>query len=568
MGGKNEEKVAKKGKLSIYATLIMYALIPLVVGTVIVSAVMIRRSKKEISTMMENYMYSMAEAKGSALYDELVIEGAEAALSTGKLTAFCSDFEITDIPSSYCYVADANATMLWHPTESKIGEPVTNSVVKAACEEMLAGKSVPTAVTSYVFNGATKYASYYVAPDNSFIFCVSADANEVFSGITKLQQYGILIVIGLVVFFTILALLIARIISNPLKDLAKFADVLASGDLTVKVETSTHIHETVGIVDSMEALRLALSKAVGSVKDSGEALGMAVVDVDEKTAYNAESSLRISEAMEEVAETSQSVAESAQTMSEKALELGDNIDRLSTNVENLTDASHEISRVNEEASNYMTTVMKSSTDSVQAVENISDKIAKTNEAVTQISECVQMIEDIASQTNLLSLNASIEAARAGEAGKGFAVVAEEIRKLADDSQASAGEIREIIEKVISISSETVEEAQKVSGIIEKEREYISETQGKFSVLSSSVDQSVMEISSIKNMTVDLSGIKDELTSSISDLGAMSEELGASAEEVSASCSQVAKACEEAQDRTREMRSIQDDLKTAIEVFKI
>jgi methyl-accepting chemotaxis protein len=158
----------------------------------------------------------------------------------------------------------------------------------------------------------------------------------------------------------------------------------------------------------------------------------------------------------------------------------------------------------------METVLKSSNDSVLTVGEISEKISATNEAVKDISESVQMIDAIANQTQLLSLNASIEAARAGEAGRGFAVVAESIKDL----------------------------AEKDRSIIEAERKYITETQGKFTVLSGAVNDSVNGIAAISEMAGELDRIKNELTNATTDLGAISEELGASAQEVSASCATV------------------------------
>lgn len=169
---------------------------------------------------------------------------------------------------------------------------------------------------------------------------------------------------------------------------------------------------------------------------------------------------------------------------------------------------------------------------------------------------------------MLSLNASIEAARAGEAGRGFAVVAEEIRQLADDSGKSANEIRTIVESITRLSAETVSAAAHVVDIITREQGFIGETQGKFVVLSQSVDVSTSNIANINDMTRELEQIKTELTNATGNLGAISEELGASAEEVSASCEHVAAACSDTQTRTQEMRVINDDLNSAVEFFKM
>ena len=216
----------------------------------------------------------------------------------------------------------------------------------------------------------------------------------------------------------------------------------------------------------------------------------------------------------------------------------------------------------------MQSVSASANESVAAMQSISDKIVETNTAISGISSAVQAIESIAAQTNLLSLNASIEAARAGEAGRGFAVVADEIRTLADSSAESAKEIKQIIEDVIALSNSTVEISNRVYEVVCKEQTDIETTQDKFNVLSNSVEQSISDIEQIRQMATQLDGIKSDLTSATNDLGAMSQELGASSEEVAASCQTVTTACTDTQSLTEAMSVINENMRAAIEFFKL
>ena len=416
--------------------------------------------------------------------------------------------------------------------------------------------------------GPKKYAAYYVGKDDAYIGVLTADQKDIMSGINSTKIWTVVICILCIVIFTVLALIIASIISKPLVKISKAVETLSTGDVTVECDAKSNIKETVSIINAFKDLKQALAESMSSVKDSAFRLNDSIISVDNKTGTNVDAITQINTAINEVATTSQSVAENAQTMAEKAIDLGNDVEILNENVQNLHSASQTIKSANSEAAECMEFVHKVADDSVDAMKSIADKIAETNSAIGDIGSAIQAIESIAEQTNLLSLNASIEAARAGEAGRGFAVVADEIRSLADSSGQSAGEIKQIIENVIALSAETVEISNRVFDVITKEQADIEQAQEKFNVLSDSVEASITEIDRIRSLAMQLDQIKADLTSTTTELGAISEELGASAQEVAASCQQVTEACVDTQTSTGEMRTINDDMCAAIEFFKV
>ena len=479
-----------------------------------------------------------------------------------------SDVSGLNLSSAYVYFVDKEGTMLFHPDESKIGNPVENEAVKGLVSRISAGEHPSPDVIEYDYKGTTKYAGYYVGANEHYIAVLTADEDDVLSGLHSLRNYTIIICIVCIIAFAALALLIERVISKPLITISKSLEQLSTGDVTTECDAKSHIKETVSIINAFGALKNALSTSMRSVKDSAFVLNNAILSVDGMTGNNVESVSQINTAINEVAQTSQSVAENAQTMAEKAAELGGDIEQLNDNVQKLFEASQTIKDANNDATDCMRSVYAGANESVEAMQNINNKISETNNAIAEIGTAVQAIESIAAQTNLLSLNASIEAARAGEAGRGFAVVADEIRTLADSSAESAKEIKQIIENVIVLSNGTVDISNRVYDVISKEQSDIEMAQEKFNVLSESVEDSISEIDTIRQMTDRLDKIKVDLSNATTELGAISEELGASAEEVAASCETVTNACSDTQNSTAEMRNINEDMSAAIDFFKI
>lgn len=472
------------------------------------------------------------------------------------------------LESAYTYVVDNQGTILYHPDSGKVGGMSENEALLEVLANLGNADSKNTGTISYVYNGVKKHAAYYVGEEQHYVAVFTADDREILTNTKRNLNIMVISAGVLILFFSALAFIISKLIVKPLKKMVKVIEALSKGNTDVNTDVRTMVTESRNIRDSATDFKGALREALGAVKNASLVLKDSIDDVRAKTVDNTDKVNQINTAISEISQTSQNVAQNAQDITEQTITLSDKIDILFKNVAELDKSAGLIKTNNENAAAQMSIVMAAAQSSVDAVDGIAEKIQETNLAIDEISKCVSVIEEISSQTNLLSLNASIEAARAGEAGKGFAVVAEEIRHLSDSTAESAQEIKQIIEKVVKLSEATVDYANKVVKTTEEEQQNISDTQQQFAILSDAVTNSLDNIYDIKNVTDILENIKSHLVTATSNLGAIAEELGASAQEASANCHTVAQTCNDTELSTRMMQKADKDMMDDIEFFKL
>ena len=472
------------------------------------------------------------------------------------------------LESAYTYVVDNHGTILYHPDSGKVGGMSENEALLEVLANLGNADSKKTGTISYVYNGVKKHAAYYVGEEQHYVAVFTTDEREILTNTKRNLNIMVISAGVLILFFSALAFIVSKLIVKPLKKMVNVIEAFSKGNTDVNTDVRTMVTESRNIRDSATNFKGALREALGAVKNASLVLKDSIDDVRAKTVDNTDKVNQINTAISEISQTSQNVAQNAQDITEQTITLSDKIDILFKNVAELDKSAGLIKTNNENAAAQMSIVMAAAQSSVDSVDGIAEKIQETNLAIDEISKCVSVIEEISSQTNLLSLNASIEAARAGEAGKGFAVVAEEIRHLSDSTAESAQEIKQIIEKVVKLSEATVDYANKVVKTTEEEQQNISDTQQQFAILSDAVTNSLDNIYDIKNVTDILENIKSHLVTATSNLGAIAEELGASAQEASANCHTVAQTCNDTELSTRIMPKADKDMMDDIEFFKL
>ena len=198
---------------------------------------------------------------------------------------------------------------------------------------------------------------------------------------------------------------------------------------------------------------------------------------------------------------------------------------------------------------------------------VTEQTDRTNQSAERINEAVVAIQDIASQTNLLSLNASIEAARAGESGRGFAVVAEQIRKLAEDSANSAEQIEAIVRELIANSKEGVAKMHDLSNASKEQADRLEKTTDSFDGLKREMDSVSVASKEILDQTSSINNLKNGVSSVIEQLAAIAEENAASTQETSASMYSLTENIDRCKDETVVLSDLSVQLNEQTSKFK-
>lgn len=495
-----------------------------------------------------------------------VIAGAGASVTIDTIQQIASSTKYGK--KGYGVLIAEDGTFIVHPNEEwamkeKISTVADVNMNKLA-ELIATGKS---GVFRYTDGKDKKIAFYNTIAISKWALVSVVDEDELFAGANKVLSLMLISAAIIIILVTLIINWQSERMTRPIKKLATFADTIATGDLTGSIELDSK-DEISRLADTFNNTIHHLRNMVGSIKDESHK----VYTLSESLALSCEES---SKATEEVAKAIQEVAQGASkqsvdvvSSSEKTSEIAYSGKKVSSKCEEMLGVvvkSHKVSAVGFQS-------VKKAVESMELIVqhnkyNLTESQLLLGKS-SEIGSIVQVITDIAGQTNLLALNAAIEAARAGEQGRGFAVVADEVRKLAEQSGNAAKQIAGLVSGIQEQISAITEGINKGSKEISQGMDIINTAGTHFDDLEKAMGDIDNVVQQIYSSTEEMIKITQFTLSSMENISAITQETSAATEEISATAEEQSANMEEISGTAQNLLDLSERLGEMVSKFKV
>lgn len=556
---------ANKKRGTFATKIIVMVILAVIVSNVICMVFILESSKKQITDSVKHTMVDVINTTSKIMENEISNSGVDDLDYDGYANNL-SDVKLEGMDSAYMYVVQNDGTMLYHPTKEKVGQPVENAVIKGVVQQLQDGKKPGTAVVEYDFNGTTKYSAYTIL-NNENILVLTADESEALAGITTVTGVAVGISAIVVLLAIIICFILGRRLMRPLVKVSTIIEEIANGDINADFGMVKETNDEIGlIIEKMKELTQSLGNIVGKIRNSSDTMSANSYELNDTSSQTLAANNEISKAVEDVAEGSTGMAASISKINENLLEMSNETKDINESVNEIRNQTVAVQDSSKIMNDKIKSMQNSSQKMDEGISAISKRIETVNTTVDKVSNIVSVIEEISSETNLLSLNASIEAARAGDAGKGFAVVAQEIRVLSDNTNTELENIKQIISSLVEECRYCVQASGTIVEDNAKQKEEIKAVLDEFSSLDEQIQKTAEKADEIEELVTAMIELNDDITKSSNSLTDVSAANAAATEEMNANIEELNAMMNGVSEMAGNMNDESDGLKEALSFF--
>lgn len=462
--------------------------------------------------------------------------------------------------TGYAFIVEKDGSFVTHPTASLIGQKVNTS-------EDLMAKPEPQGEYTYLFDDEQKELVYTTSEVTGWRIAGSFYPSEIDQAVQPiLYKIAIVLVISLIVGSIAIGYL-THSIAKRLGKIVHVAESIHQGDLTQYVNDTTK--DEIGQLSiTFNAMNQSLSSLIGSIHDSVSDVVSSSEQLNASSEQTSRATEQITTAIEQFSVGSERQNQNVNSSSQQLTQVAEWLQTVQMNSQSLLSLSESSNELADHGDQLMQ-------QTVEQIQTIDDSVHQANQVITnlsrkseEISIILQTINDIAQQTNLLSLNAAIEAARAGEHGKGFNVVAGEVQKLANQSHLSSQHIESLLKEITDEIAHSLSTFTHIHGSVEEGISTVQQAADQFQQLRKSSHRISSSLTEVTSLVDEVSGHADEVAQSVQEITEISNVNTASSHEIAASAEEQLAAMEEITSSAHALASLADNLQQETERFKI